>query len=218
MGNIRVTLGPLWFSSKTDAINHVKKYLKGPPRRVDAKDEIWVLPLLKRHPRWEEKSKGYSHVVVRKNGNANCFYVVTEGGHEEDFSYKYCISPESYNKRPTHEATVAMRLAVKNQCESVKDDAFRNAIAMKCPVLGIDVTREESHTDHTFSMAGKRFHELRDAFLKAEGLALKDVRTQNLGDGVSVFEDSALEGRWCAFHKENAVLRVISKAANLKGA
>lgn len=80
-------------------------------------------------------------------------------------------------------------------------------------VSGDPITAESCHVDHVAPMT---FEAIVQAFLAAIGIDAAQVEYLD-GDNVteSQFADRELSERFALFHRERAVLRVVSKRANL---
>mmetsp|Transcript_135773 Transcript_135773/g.378356 ORF Transcript_135773/g.378356 Transcript_135773/m.378356 type:complete len:502 (-) Transcript_135773:124-1629(-) len=71
----------------------------GEQLKTDGSDFKLIKALLAWHPRGEEKSKGLIGMKVQKSeyGDSRCFFMIKEGGVEEDFSAKKCLDAIEQN-------------------------------------------------------------------------------------------------------------------------
>lgn len=95
--SIPVTIGPLSFPKKGDALEYFKSILNkyGLGERLTADDNTILLSALKKHPDAVDKiGCGVAYFTVNKapEHRTRCFWVHRTDGTYAEFSYKYCIN------------------------------------------------------------------------------------------------------------------------------
>lgn len=119
------------------------------------------------------------------------------------FSYRTCVFGKSYKR----DLDRAMRRVIVSQLNPKSDGICE--ICTK-PILANDVI----HCDHVI-----HFRKLRDQFLATwEGeVPTKFVTSKNRGGEIAFeLQDVRFEYAWIAFHRKNAVLRIVHSICNLK--
>merc|ERR1712004_967369 len=103
----------------------------GESLKPEGTDYKLVMALLEFHPRGEEKFGGTAGIKVAKSpqGDTRCFYLVKEGGAEEDVSMKKCIDAVEQNppyvkveKKTKDEAAGSGEAAKKEGGEAAKPE------------------------------------------------------------------------------------------------
>lgn len=172
---------------------------------LSARDTAIVSELLLNHPRAGEKiGGGVSGFTVEEGGyGTRCFFVHRTDGTRADFSYLSCFrkkQPDLFSKaaRRSIEPSIAL---------------FRDTLptAFECPILCIPLTRRTAHIDHAPPNTFRRIVQL---FIEEFGVRTENVRYDRTGIGVA-FLDTDLADWFRDFHDDHAVLRGISKEANL---
>lgn len=172
---------------------------------VSASDTATLSELLLSHPRAEEKiGSGVVGFTVEEGGyGTRCFFVHRTDCTRVDFSYLSCFrkkQPDLFSKaaRKSIEPSVAL---------------FRDTLpaSFECPILHIPIMRRTAHIDHAPPNTFRRIVQL---FIEEFGVRIENVRYDRTGIGV-IFLDTDLADWFRDFHDEHAVLRGISKKANL---
>lgn len=220
-----VTVAGRVFASKAALERHCREIISrhGDGEMMRQEDSVFFLSLiLERHDRPDEKiipslEDSVVGIRVRHNSgyrlygncetNVNHLFVVYDGGHERDFSWKKCCS----GFRPEAIATTAMRRAVWEQIAAYKKLRFL-AGSVTSDSDGLPLDWPSAVVDHY----PKTFAWLRDTFLAGESLTLASVATksdQRHGVGV-VMANDWLRERWVAYHDANRTLRLVSVKDN----
>ena len=163
-------------------------------------DFDFMLNVLKQHENYDDKI-GMGSTDYKNR----CFWLERMDGTKTDFSFIKCLS--SANEHSDY--LKACRKAVEYVVINFRDITFANNAIIYCPVLGVQITKNESHVDHyyvPFIKIAKDFFE-----------TLNQPPVILHGDGkIGVeFADKRLERNWIDYHNKYAKLRVISEKANL---
>jgi hypothetical protein len=83
-----------------------------------------------------------------------------------------------------------------------------------CPYTGIQLTPSNSHVDHC---APATFHALAGQWLERQGISMADIHVAPNADNQWACEmaDQRQKELWQSFHHDHAILRIISRRANL---
>jgi hypothetical protein len=182
---------------------------------VDMFDLAFLQELLERHPDAPNKiGCGVASIYVNRNPiypSTRTFFLVRTDNSTTDFSYLECIRPTPHRKKVLR----ALRAAVEPYTLQVKQ-AFFDQVGSQaiCPITGETIRFIGSHVDHT---PPATFDAIAAQFLAEENLLPDDIGVVAAGDHIfqDRLTDQDLERRWVDFHNSRAVLRVISKTANL---
>ncbi|EDY83709.1 hypothetical protein VDG1235_3336 [Verrucomicrobiia bacterium DG1235] len=154
-------------------------------------------------------------VKKTKWGNSHRFVVVQQDGAEVAISYTTCLDgkPDSRKK-----FIAVCRLIVHKDLHRWKVKQIiepKSESMLRCVESGTLVDFEDAQVDHkpplTFSVIVK-------AFIQARKLDTGGVVFMTDKDGMEILADEELSKDFREFHKDMAVLRILSKTANLKGA
>lgn len=171
---------------------------------LDSTDTESLKEVVSNHPRANEKiGSGISHFTVEDAGyGTRCFYIHHTDGTCIDFSFIKC-----FKKSPKDFPTAARR-AIEDQIRE-----FRNTLpdTFTCPINGTPLTPSTAHIDHAPPMT---FRQIIKSFIKTYDVDVQNISYDRSGIGVS-FNDPLLSFLFTQFHKEKAILRAISKEANL---
>lgn len=200
------------FVSKQAVKDKVSKLL-GRLGTVSEEDEPFVLELLARHRNAQQKiGAGVQRIEVRrvKPYNTYGFYIVRVDGTGTDFSYKECLDPST----PMQRFTAACRTAILHQRNAVRDAAFAEYRLIKCLITGETISRETCHVDHAEPWT---FDAIVASFVESHVIDVSTTPLSGGGDNETQqsFADERMTYAFCAFHKERASMRVVSKRANL---
>ena len=178
------------------------KYAFG--RVLDSSDTEALKEVINNHPRAKEKiGSGISHLTVEDAGrNTRCFYIHHTDGTCIDFSFIKCF------KKSPKDFPASARRAVEGQIYEFRDTLPTTFL---CPINGMALTPATAHIDHVPPMTFKQIIAL---FIKEHQIDIKNVSYDRSGIGVR-FNDSVLAFLFAEFHRKHAVLRAISKEANL---
>lgn len=180
--------------------------------RLAPGDALLLSELLSIHPEADQKiGVGISGFHVERDrewGKTRGFFVDRIDGTSTDFSFLTCID----GKNPRNEVHQALRTAVKEQIVEFKRCALLAECV--CPVTGVRLGAKNSHVDHqppkTFAWLVQNW--MSDAILDYESLVLVPSADNQFACRLA---DAGLRDCWAEYHRENAVLRLVSARANL---
>lgn len=178
---------------------------------VDGEDGEILKLLVQRHRAADELiGCGLVGVVVGTDsyGGSN-FQALRSDGTQVAFSYPktiYAISPETDYKSRVNRA---FRYETLEQIKDFKRKAIEDG--QVCPRSGVVLQWGTTDVDHI----GKEFAELREEFLKQEGLDILTVQFQDnpSADSCSLV-DRELAARWIAWHGQHAQLVALHRDAH----
>lgn len=142
--------------------------------------------------------------------NTKCFFLL--GGHEEKeiFSYRLAINGDLSNEELFSRAC---RFTIANRLRDFKKNQFKNR-PVKCAITNQVVEWEECQVDHksplTFSVIVK-------SFIVANKIDISTIE-YGIENGREYFLNEELAHKFDLFHKEMAVLRLLSTKENNKRA
>lgn len=202
------------FETQKDLVAHVQQILRRymAPARLEGDDAAVMGDLLLRHPRADIKvGIGVAAIWIRRNsgGFGNGFFVERVDGVFVDFSYKQCVRPQTNATK----AKFAFRRAIDTQVIAVKKDAFDTVSRLYCPITGEPMLWETAHVDHEPPLT---FAALLAEYCALRGVDLDTLELYEPRSGIGKLLSPAMEADWAAWHKERAILRVISAEANMK--
>lgn len=196
----------------------LKAYLKGfvdkmpfdqPLQGFDLELAFGVLDI--HHGGQEKIGVGVSWIELRESpwGNRELWLVRTDG-EPIDFTWFKCMDGESPVRHYEHEA---LREAIRPQISAFRRRAFssRNVV---CAITGASLVNDPStHIDHHRPL----FRDLADEFIDEEG-GQGSIHFGEPTDTSSAasMTDSDQSLRWQKFHADRAVLRAVTKQANLR--
>lgn len=207
-------IGAREFPSRAAAENHVRSirdaYEDFDP--LEPEDHVFMADLLALHSEAAQKIGTGIHAfyvqVDQEWQNSRHFVVVRQDGSQTDFSFKNCI----YGPNPRSDVLAALRAAVVEQITRFRDAEL--VPGKLCPISGEGLTRKNTHVDHvapdTFVALATRWTTQLGADLVQ--LELVPNAPNQLVRGL---RDPAQILSWQAFHQASAVLRLISRTANL---
>lgn len=216
MPAISIAIGTLEFRTKGDAEKHIisvrDRYLGRLGEPVGTEDHEFLQSLIEMHPQYEEKFRcGIQSFFVEKAAkwNNHCFYLKRVDGSTEHFSFKECLKPST----PHQKFQTACRNAIKTQ----RDEARRSFLGTDSwptdsqgrplPTSEVDIDHEEP-----------QFKKIVEDFIFHRKLDVEAVRYIEDGDRnfTTLFEDSILHAEFEEYHRRVAVLRPLSKQANIR--
>jgi uncharacterized protein DUF3223 len=212
---MKLVIGSLHFSSKTAAKNFVRSIVESyldHEKISDFEHDAFLRDLIQLHPDAVEKiGTGIDHFTIKrddKTGKTRHFLITRIDGSFADFSWHCCIDGRNWRSE-----------AIQTLRDAVADDiiAFRNAKFdlgdVRCAVRGELLSMETADIDHTPPLT---FMRLVEEWLSLRGIRLEDIRLGPSRDLQVVYEfaDQELGDSWRAFHRDKAVLRIVSKTVN----
>ena len=196
--------------NKTQIKDYVNRLVGRYETEVDlsAEDFDFMLTLLLSHENSTEKiGPGVKRMWLQSTRYGNkCFWLERLDGTKTDFSYYKCLTASNDHS----DYLKACRKAIEPLVIGVRDSVFGDRDKICCPILGIQITRHESHVDHY----PHQFIDLAKEFFISQN---KKIEVDH-GDGRIgvIFKDKDMEKSWVEFHEKHASLRVISEKANLQ--
>ena len=175
----------------------------------------FVAELFRRHPEYLEKSfpgiRAFSVATDSRWRTTRHFIVQRIDGTSIDFSWKICIDGKLPERRI--DVLASMRDAVADQILSFRDAEFLGDGLLRCPITSERIRKNDCHIDHVFP---RTFLTLANDWLKRSNLSFDQIQLVRSADGygwaLTDFEQTSF---WQSFHRINAVLRVVSRRANL---
>lgn len=217
-------IGTIAFKNKTSAKKYVKAMLKRYSQeketlhesiRLNDADNVFMQALLDKSPNVAEKTgPGIDYIYIADFHRVrwhDTFHVQRTDGTTVPLGYNKCFTGET----PKRDVEEALRAAIKNQTDGYRNSALVNNPV--CPYLKTPLALGNLHVDHA---SPHTFKALVDNFLELEGVQWFDLVLEESTDyhHCSLLRDKDLEKRWQQYHRDNAVLRLISVEANLSHA
>jgi hypothetical protein len=211
------------FKTKTELKTFTKtilnKYVVN--NSLDKSDLEFITELLKRHPEYENKiGKGINDIVVRTDmrwQKTKCFHIVRVDGTETDFSYLSCIDNDT-RQEPIKMFKLSARSAIADQVVqhlvNYKSRMIDADGYMPCEKTRTKIKYEDATVDHTSPMT---FNKIVEDFLTLKNIVVSEIEFTGFGDNeyYKQFKDENLKQEFSDYHREVAILRVISKQSNL---
>jgi hypothetical protein len=229
-----VEIGSRSFRAQKDALQHYKAILhryRDKQRISDQNDHADLVALIDRYdPILDaigEPTKGngqIAHFERRLNTGTGWsspgFWVVRQDGTDTDFSYIHAVKgkpkelSENFYKACREAVALDLVLTKKQAFAQYGDDLGR----VKCELTGVMVTIDEAHLDH----AWPSFSILVSGFRAARNWS-KDIPDGVVADPANAqttttFLDSEVAEAFRTYHHNLAILRILSKTANLQTA
>lgn len=207
-----IEIGDERFASKASLKRRVQEILRRGYREVTGADALFLCTLFERHPSAAEKiGPGIKSIRVRRVPpyGTTGLEIERADGSRTDISYQECITPTT----PDYWFRASCRSAVVMQITDAKNRAFADSVVIRCPITNEEITRDTCHADHAPPWT---FDAIVKAFIGAMDLDVSTVEFVD-GDGVteSEFVDQELTISFSEFHRDRAVLRIVSRNANL---
>lgn len=168
-------------------------------------DEAYLAELLERHPHADEKiGVGIAGIGVQTvpGYRTRGFYVQRIDGTRTDFSYRQCLTPST----PRADVIQAMRLAIADQIIAFKIARFDG----RCEVTGEPLDWHDADIDH----AEPLFKDIADAFADLYGGYEHITLLPSIDNGIGQELHPDITAHFQAFHRDRAVLRIVSKPTN----
>ena len=205
-----IEIGDRRFPSKKAAGDFIREILYRYPigARISNADSRVLLDLLTLHREAEQKiGVGVEFFTVEQNMSTRGFWLTRTDGSRTDWSFLACLTP------PTREAEAkaAFRTAIRDQIVE-----FRACIelgGLVCPITGEALTgHDQIHIDHEIP-----FETLLSRFLDEQSVQIDSIDVIPTRDGSTEHElrDDRIRSAWQRYHREHALLRAVSRRANL---
>jgi hypothetical protein len=199
-------LGGVNFRTKGDAIEYVRDVLRG-AQLYERVDDDLIYALLDRHPERERKLEGgVERIEVRPNEwGDRCFTIVRPSGEAVAFSFRECFKPST----DVQNANAALRVEITDQVR-----AFRDGSELVCAATGVALTLipgspQSAEVDH---VPPATFDALAEEWAASIG-GWAAVKHHAVSQRRYLVLDEQREG-WQEFHREHAVLRLLSAATH----
>ena len=205
-----ITVGERRFPSKKQAGDFIREilYRYAIGARVLSPDAEFLRDLLELHPEATQKiGVGVAFFRVQQNMGSRGFWLYRVDGTSTDWSFLACLTPPSREA----EARAAFRTAIRDQVAEFRTNLELSGLV--CPITGEPLTSfNQIHIDHEIP-----FEDLLARFLDDEEMELGRVAVVPTSDGSTDTEllDHGLRGAWQRYHRERALLRAVSRRANL---
>ncbi len=186
---------------------------------IDDKDFAFMRELLNHHESASHKigcgvvSMYIKTVSVYKTNR--CFWLVRSDMSETDFSFEKCLrnKPEPRLLKFKN----ACRTAISNDITKFKRNFFSglNDSHSLCTITGERIAIDNSHVDHAYPYT---FDWIVTEFIKLYKIDIGNIDLGGIGEDAVMrysIKDLNLREGFIQFHNAHAVLRVISKTANL---
>lgn len=200
----------------TDFCRGIKLHYKN-GQKIEGFDDIFLRDFLQTHPRGDLKvGCGISHFFVQCDkhwGNSRQFVLVRIDGTSTIFSHnqlkKKKETPEDRQRRKAKEA---MREAIMLQVIDFRTKHLSEDSV--CPITGKRLTLQNVHVDHQYP---KTFEFLVARWMELSNLSFADITVSDNSDicTFDVMKGVKQKESWQRFHADNAVLRLLSREANL---
>lgn len=168
-----------------------------------------LIEVLKRHPRYIDKTKNMSKLKIIKNKlNTKALEVIilNKDGTETDIAWSCTITGEKKGK--LYDLSSAMRSSIEDQIFKFKKNNQQ--------ICTICESTSHPHVDHVI-----HFEELQQNFLRS--IDTKNISIPNtfgeMRDGTNrrcfLEKDNLFKEEWVKFHDKNAKLRILCEECNL---
>lgn len=216
---VPVFIGGLIFPTKAAAKDFFRSLRDRYPNdtEITGEDYEHLRALIACHPEAEGKIgsgiASFSVSVDAEFGSTRHFVVHRTDGSSTDFSFLACIDGRNHRR----DRFEAMRRAVEDQIVAFRDAYFSGTAARVCPLRGIPITPHSYHVDHA---PPRKFLVLAETWLDLNHLNFLGVHITPPGDNqiVARMTDGVQLESWSKFHRDNAILRMLSPLGNLSDA
>jgi hypothetical protein len=207
------------YKTKSSLLAELRRilYAYEPEETISGNDSEILAGVLDMHPYRDQKvGHGVSRFYVRVNaqyGNNRGFWLDRVDGSATDWSFMEALKPATNLQN----VLGAMRWLIKDQITAHKRAYFADHARRPCSYTGEEISPGDSHVDH---VRPNTFERLAQDFALHHEIKLDTIQVQESGDGdvCQVFADPGLAASWQRYHRDNAVLTVISRQANLSHA
>jgi len=210
----RISIGALEFKSKKAAMDYFRaiRDLYADEEIISPENSAVLHELISCHPETAEKiGCGIRSFTVATEAMFRTRHYVLKriDGSVTDFSFIDCINGGNIRR----DILEALRRAIEDQVVGFRDLQFSKGKVL-CPFLNIELSPLNSHVDHTPPAS---FMSLVESWLAMEQIALDQVVISSPKDNqiVTSMTDEWQMKAWSEFHRERAVLRLLSPKANL---
>lgn len=215
----KITLGEFEFNTKKEAKELYKDILNN-----SALDELlqgeafdYVMALLLNHPNVTAKMAGQqvkALIVSQGKYQPNrCFHLVRQDDSIEDFSISKCIDGEYSGFR---KFSIAARQVVEDELLQYKIKYFEEKSdennKVKCTISGELISKDEAHVDHREPFT---FSAIVHFFIQSKNIDLDKIKYCSENQYGNTFGDINLIDEFRIWHKQNAILRIVSKSKNM---
>lgn len=212
---MKIKIGNTLFNNKKSAKEYIQKilYKYKIGDYIFGGDETFLKTLILFHPDAKQKiGCGIKCFSIGKDhawGKTRCFVLHRTDGNSTEFSFYSCIDGNNRKK----DILVACREAISDQIISFKLAAFTQGPVV-CPITNITLDKDNCHVDHKPPLT---FNSLFLEWLKESNISLDDIKISPPADNQyqTTMIDAKQKKTWQDYHKNNAILRVISIRANL---
>lgn len=215
----KVTIGEFEFNTKKEAKELYKDILNNSDLDEPLKDEAfnYVMALLLNHPNVNTKmanQKVKSLIVAQGKYTFNrCFHLVRQDDSIENFSIDKCINGEYSGFR---KFSIAARQVVEDELLQYKIKYFEakgnENNKVKCTISGELISKDEAHVDHREPFT---FSAIVHFFIQSKNIDLDKIKYCSENQYGNTFEDTNLIDEFRIWHKQNAILRIVSKSKNM---
>jgi len=201
--------------NKAQNIIAIKKILNAPlliPRKLNQTEFDFIYSILKMHPQFKHKEKiGIQNIWIKKTiYNKNGFFIERIDGTTTDFSYYKCLN----GNNPKLNVLCAFRSAIRPQIVEFRELAFSNTSSLVCPITNEVITKENCHVDHK----EPSFKKLVEEFVYTYNINVDKIELGGTNQDNSMeiyFINSTLKKTWEDYHKQKALLQIVSAKGNL---
>ena len=211
-----ITINKITFNTKTalrKKIREIRDRYKD-NERLNQEDFNFMVDLLQRHEDPARKiGCGVAYMYVKTNPvfkKNRGFWLVRSDGSETDFSFEICLKHESKLQK----FKSACRTAVSDEIINFRDNFFDTEGWPTCEITGDLISKNDSHVDHTPPMT---FDRIVNDFIKETNIDVETIGLLTAEDNRvrNEIENVNLRNRFINYHNTHAVLRVVSRFANL---
>jgi hypothetical protein len=174
--------------------------------------DAFLRALIHLHPEASEKiGSGIAYFTIKhddKTGKTRHFPITRVDGSFADFSWHCCIDGRDWRR----ETLQTLRDAISDQVIAFRNAAFDSG-KVRCPVTDELLSIQNADIDHAPPLT---FMCLVEKWLAFRRISLRDVKLGPSRDLQVIYEfaDLQLRDSWRAFHRQQAVLRALSKSVN----
>jgi hypothetical protein len=215
----KITLGEFEFDTKKEAKELYRDILNSADLDKPLEGEIfdYVMALLLNHPNVNAKINNqkvkYLIVSQAKYQFNRCFHLVREDDSIEDFSIGKCIDGEYSGFR---KFSIAARQVVEDELLQYKIKYFEEKAnennKVKCTISGELISKDEAHVDHREPFT---FSAIVHFFIQSKSIDLDKIEYCSENQYGNIFVDTVLIDEFSKWHKQNAMLRIVSKSKNM---
>jgi hypothetical protein len=204
------------FKSKTEAEIYIRQLISSigvcnSVKNISNDKFNQLLSILQCHPNSEKVSNINDILIIKNKLNTSAFElnILNNDGTIDDISWKICIS--GIHKTHKTELLSALRYSIDEQIYEYKKN-----VSLDMCSLCLEYCHNNGgiHVDHVI-----HFEKLVEDFNSTCGINIPNI-FDNASDGSNrrAFKDDDSEymNAWLEFHKNNAILRILCRACNLK--